>query len=64
MKHYIKLITVRLNGNDIIRQTFTVQKGDQQFAMYEIPELKKGDILEVEVVCSRFGTLIAQETIE
>ncbi len=64
LEHYIKLVTVYLNGEEKIRQTFTLQKGNQQYVMYTLPELRKGDVVEVEAVCSKFGTLKAEEKVE
>ncbi|MDD2703373.1 MAG: desulfoferrodoxin family protein [Candidatus Omnitrophica bacterium] len=64
LEHYIRLIEVRLNGEDKIRQTFTLQKGNQQYVMFIIPELKRGDLVEVEATCNKFGTLKTQETVE
>ncbi|MFA5362171.1 MAG: hypothetical protein WC335_02845 [Candidatus Omnitrophota bacterium] len=64
LDHYIRLVTVSVNGEDKIRQTFTLQKGNQQYVMFILPELKKGDTVEVEATCNKFGSLKAQETVE
>jgi desulfoferrodoxin (superoxide reductase-like protein) len=64
MEHYIKMITVTLNGEEKIRQIFTLQKGNQQYVMYVLPELRKGDKVEVEATCNKFGTLKVEEQVE
>ena len=64
LQHYIKLITVSVNGEDKIRQTFTLQKGNQQYVMYVIPEIRRGDTIEVEATCNKFGSLKVQEKVE
>jgi desulfoferrodoxin (superoxide reductase-like protein) len=64
IEHYIRLLTVSVNGEDKIRQAFTLQKGNQQYVMFIIPELRKGDTVEVEATCNKFGTLKVEEKVE
>jgi len=55
-KHYIDEIKVRLNGKEIITQILSVQEsGNGGAVKYLIPELKKGDKIEVETRCSKGG---------
>ncbi|MEI8349568.1 MAG: hypothetical protein WCI77_05400 [Candidatus Omnitrophota bacterium] len=56
-QHYIKLIEVFLNGKMIIEQHFCLQTANSQQAVYNIPELKNGDTVEVEADCNQFGEL-------
>ncbi|MBU2103227.1 MAG: hypothetical protein ABH865_09205 [Candidatus Omnitrophota bacterium] len=54
--HYIKRIEISLNGRHIIVQEFSLQGSNtQQKAVYEIPGLKKGDILAVDADCNKGG---------
>lgn len=62
--HYIKLIEVILNGKRIINQEFFLQTGNIQKVSYLIPDLKKGDILEVDADCNQFGDLKEKIKIE
>ena len=62
--HYIKLIEVILNGKKIINQEFFLQTGNIQKATYLIPDLKKGDILEIAADCNQFGDLKEKIKIE
>lgn len=62
--HYIKHIEVVLNGKKIINQEFFLQTGNVQKVNYLIPDLKKGDILEVEADCNKFGDLKEKIKIE
>ncbi|MFA5271650.1 MAG: hypothetical protein WC412_04840 [Candidatus Omnitrophota bacterium] len=62
--HYIKLIEVVLNGKKIIDQEFSLQTANFQKATYSIPDLKKGDILEVDADCNQFGDLKEKIKIE
>ena len=55
--HFIDLITLKLNGSELVKQTFSLQQGNEQEAMYIIPEIKKGDAVEIYARCSVFGDL-------
>lgn len=56
--HFIKAIRIRVNDAPFAAQDFTQQSGNVQKANFNIPDLKKGDIVTVEAVCSRSGSLI------
>jgi len=64
LQHYINLIEVFLNGKKIIEQHFSLQTENNQRALYIIPELKKGDIVEVEADCNQFGELKQKLTVK
>lgn len=64
LQHYISLIEVFLNGKKIIDQHFSLQTENNQRALYIIPELKNGDIVEVEADCNQFGDLKQKLTIK
>ena len=54
--HFIKQISVKLNGEEIQSKTFRFQNNKRivRFSFPE-PEYEKGDILTVEVICNRTG---------
>jgi desulfoferrodoxin (superoxide reductase-like protein) len=54
-KHFIKEITVSLNGTLIEKKTFTSQKGDNQIATFNV-NAKKGDKINIVAVCSLAGS--------
>lgn len=65
LTHYIKLIEVSLNGKRIIEQKFSLQlDATEQKTTYQIPELKKGDVLEVDADCNLYGDLKEKVTIQ
>jgi len=55
IEHYIKLVTVSVNGIEVERREFTTQSQEGQAATFEIPGLRTGDKVAVTAVCSRFG---------
>ena len=56
--HHIKLITVKLNDVEIIKQEFQSQTDTKrQDAEYTIIDAKPGDKIVVTAVCSLFGEL-------
>ena len=56
-KHYINEIHLWVNGRKIVKQTNLTQfEGKKQFYLYKIPNLKKGDIIQVIAKCSVYGT--------
>jgi hypothetical protein len=55
--HYIKLITVKLNGRLIISQSLASQADAvYQDAVYKIIDARSGDKIEIEATCSMFGS--------
>jgi hypothetical protein len=57
-KHFIKEITIKVNGKDWISQDFVSQATlDVQAASYAQVDLKKGDVIEVLAVCNQGGEL-------
>ncbi len=63
--HYIDLITVSLNGEEIVRQNFFTQvtSGEQE-AIYLVIDAEAGDTLTVFANCNRFGDAEASLTVE
>lgn len=56
LNHYINTILVKLNDITIISQTSTSQDSDTGGAyLYRIPNLKKGDVIEVITECNKTG---------
>lgn len=55
-RHYINLVTVRINDREAVRQMFSSQ-GDAAFqeGMYVLPDAKPGDTVSVEAACSMGG---------
>lgn len=57
-KHFIKEITIKVNGKEGIEQQFASQVNiNVQAASYAQVDLKKGDIIEVLAVCNKSGQL-------
>lgn len=57
-KHFIRLITIKVNGKDWITQNFSNQiNADTQAASYAVVDLKKGDLVEVTAYCNKKGEL-------
>ncbi len=56
VKHFIKEVTVKLNGNEIITQEFITQyrRVDQE-TQFLIHDAKPGDEIEVTASCNIFG---------
>ena len=64
-KHFIKEIKIEVNGQDWIVQDFLSQPTlDVQAASYAQVDLKKGDIIEILVVCNQAGQLSKKFKIE
>jgi len=54
--HYIDLITIKVNGNEIIKQNFTNQLNKiEQKAVYFLPNLRDGDKISVTAYCNISG---------
>ena len=63
--HYIKKVSVSLNGKEIIEHTISRQDNfSSQTVTYLIPDAKDGDVLAVEGYCSISGKLMKQITIK
>ncbi len=56
--HYVKKIVIVLNGEKAAEKDFATQTdGSTQQASFDIPALKKGDLVEITAYCSRMGSL-------
>jgi hypothetical protein len=63
--HYVKRIEVKLNGEKAAEKDFTSQTDDMtQKTGFDIPSLKKGDVLEITAYCSRYGEAKKSVTVE
>lgn len=57
-KHFIKEVTIRLNGKEIIKQVFLSQRDPKvQTASYVIEDANDKDTIEVVAVCSDKNSL-------
>jgi desulfoferrodoxin (superoxide reductase-like protein) len=55
-KHYVKKVTVELNGKKIIEQTFRSQLDEErQQVLYKIIDAKEGDKISVTAYCNISG---------
>lgn len=55
-KHYIKEVTVYLNGEPIISQQLGKQEDNQGGSLvFKIIGTKQGDIIKVQTKCNKFG---------
>jgi len=54
-KHFIKEITVSLNGKQVEKKTFTSQTGDHVTATFKV-NAKSKDKISIAAVCSLAGT--------
>jgi len=62
--HYIDEIIVELNGEEIIKQSFSKQTDDNyQVVSYVIIDAKAGDEIEAITNCSKFGKKKAKITV-
>ena len=65
LSHYIKRVTVALNGKAVLTQTFSLQGNDvSQDVAYIVPDAKSGDKLSVEGECNISGTLKKEITVD
>ena len=65
VKHRIGQITVQLNGDEIVQQTFVIQLNpDEQKATYLIPGAKAGDEIAVTAQCSIYGKKKVKITVQ
>ncbi|MDP8233175.1 MAG: desulfoferrodoxin family protein, partial [Candidatus Saelkia tenebricola] len=56
--HYVKYINVYVNGRWRVKQRFAYQQdGNYQEAIFNIPSLKKGDVLLIIAHCNKSGRL-------
>jgi desulfoferrodoxin (superoxide reductase-like protein) len=62
-KHFIKEISVTLNGTLVEKKTFTSQTGDNQITSFAL-NAKKGDKVNIVAVCSLAGTKTASIVIK
>lgn len=63
--HYIDVITVSLNGEEIITQYFFTQiSAGEQEALYLLIDAESGDTITVLAECNRFGDAEASLTLE
>jgi len=54
--HYIQTLTLKINNNTVISQVYSLQeKAAGGTAIYRIPGLKKGDVVEVISDCNKGG---------
>ncbi|MCX6089752.1 MAG: hypothetical protein WCP87_01130 [Atribacterota bacterium] len=54
--HFVKQVTVKLNGIQVVLQNFLSQSGNgEQVVQYVIIDAKPGDSVEVQAFCSKFG---------
>jgi desulfoferrodoxin (superoxide reductase-like protein) len=63
-KHYIDQIVVKVNGKEV--KTFQLDKQtstSSQVSEIELPDLKKGDQIEVTTRCNEFGQKKAKLTL-
>jgi desulfoferrodoxin (superoxide reductase-like protein) len=56
-KHFIKTITISLNEEEVVNQSFSGQDKDGQRASFSLPGLKKGDKIKILAECSIYGDL-------
>ena len=63
-RHYVKSIEVQFPNQEILEKTFVKQKGNVQKAVFQIPPLKKGDLLQIVAYCNRVGNLKKEIEIE
>lgn len=63
-KHYVDRIIILHNDKKIIEQGFSLQIEDIQIAVYNVPSLKDGDVLDIEATCNVFGKLKKQIIVE
>ena len=63
--HYISNIDVMVNEKKMIEQKFIRQKDTAaQSAVYLYPGLKKGDTVQAEATCNKFGSLKKEVVVE
>ncbi len=56
--HCIKKVDIKLNGKEILSETFTKQDNNlSQTVRHPLPDAKAGDTLSVEAYCSISGKL-------
>jgi len=57
-EHFIKKVEVKLNGSSVITQKITRQDRDNAVTVvYIIPDVKPGDVVNLEAECSISGKL-------
>lgn len=54
--HFIKGVTVTVNGNAVNDSMYTGQPGTDPFTYTFSPELREGDMVRATAVCSLFGS--------
>ena len=63
--HYVKRIEVKLNGEKAAEKDFTSQTDDMtQKTSFDIPSLKKGDVIDITAYCSKYGDVKKSVTVE
>lgn len=64
MKHFVKEITVNVNGKDIIMETIAFQQSDNGEVSTFLLKVKSGDKVSVKANCSISGTKISDIVIK
>ncbi len=63
--HYIKDVTVAINGDIALTHTLKMQDTDtSQFLQYSLPDAKSRDRIRVQAHCSSFGKRLKEMTIK
>ena len=62
-KHYIKTITVTINGKQVAEKTYTSQTGETFKELFKI-DAKKGDKLVVTATCNLGGEKTAEKAVK
>ena len=56
--HFVKFVSVKLNGKDLVQQNFLSQTNKDAHAVsYMVVDLKKGDVLDILAMCNMSGEL-------
>lgn len=62
--HYIKTVVVYVNGEAVQTLDLTGQNSvNSETLVVNLPDLKKGDVVEVKTTCNKFGTKSGKITI-
>ena len=63
--HFIKQITVNINGEEIQSKTYTFQNNKRVVNFsFPKPDYEKNDMLSIEVTCNRTGTVTKDFSID
>ena len=58
-EHYIKEVTVAVNGEELVKKSFTSQTGDSVMTTFKI-EAKRGDSITVTATCNQPATSVSE----